>query len=69
MKKGDWVLIDGEISQITLVDYLDPHETGRWHLVNIPSLSFAALRSEKDMTPVAKPVSDILTAVKQHESE
>lgn len=62
MKKGDWVLTDGEIGQITLIDYFTDG-TGHWHLVAVPSLSFTSLRSERCMTLVEKPVADILIAV------
>jgi len=62
MKKGDWVLTDGEIGQITLIDYLNDG-TGRWHLVDVPSLSFAALRSESGMSRIDKPVADILRSL------
>ena len=68
MKVGDWVLTNGEIGQITLLDYINDG-TGRWHLVAVPNLPYASLRSEKGMTPVAKPVADILTAVNTNERE
>ena len=68
MKKSDWVLTNGEIGQITMIDYIND-ETGRWHLVEVSSLPFASLRSESGMSRIEKPVSDILTAVKLHESE
>ena len=68
MKKGDWVLTDGEIGQITLIDYIN-NGAARMHLVDVPSLPYASLRSEKGMTLVEKPVADILTAVNTNERE
>jgi hypothetical protein len=66
MKKGNWVLTDGEIGQITLLDYIN-NGTSRCHLVDVPSLSYASLRSEKGMTLIDKSVADILNAVKTNE--
>jgi|GEM_PF-6288518 len=66
MNKGDWVLTNGEIGQITMIDYINDG-TGRWHLVEVSSLPFASLRSESGMSRIKKPVADILTAVKQGE--
>lgn len=63
MKVGDWVLTDGEIGQITLLDYFKTR-TSRWHLVDVPSLGFASLRSESGMSRIEPAVSDILNAVK-----
>ena len=66
--KGDWVMTNGEVGQVQLLDYINDG-TGRWHLVDVPSLSFASLRSERGMVKVDPAFSNLLTAVNNKESE
>jgi len=60
--KGDWVITNDEIGQVELLDYMNDG-TGRWHLVRVPSLSFASLRSERGMVKVDPVFSKLLTFV------
>lgn len=62
--KGDWVLTDGEIGQVQLLNYVEG-----FHLVNVPSLSFASMRSIRGMVKVDPAFSNLLTAVNNKESE
>lgn len=66
LKKGDWVLTEGEVGQITLLDYLNDG-TGRWHLVKVQSLGFASLRSERGMVKVDPAFHNLLTDVHKEE--
>lgn len=64
--KGDWVITNDEIGQVELLDYMNDG-TGRWHLVRVPSLSFASLRSERGMVKVDPVFSKLLTVVNKEE--
>jgi hypothetical protein len=63
--KGDWVITDGEIGQVQMLNF----NKGGWHLVNVPSLSFASLRYEGHMVKIDPAFSNLLTAVNNKESE
>lgn len=63
LKVGDWVLSDGEVGQITLLDFFSDGTIDRWHLVRVQSQSFAALRREKGMVKVDPAFHNLLTDV------
>jgi len=54
--KGDWVITDGEVGQVTMLNY-----NKGYHLVRVPSLPFASLRSEKGMTLLPEGLNPILS--------
>ncbi len=63
MKKGDWVIhVDGRVGQVTITNF-----NARCHLVDYQDNTFARLTHNQYLKPVAPPVADILTAVKQGE--
>jgi len=66
MKKGDWVIHkgSGKLGRITVTNF-----NHGYHLVDYQDNTFARLTFNQYLKPVAKPVSDILTAVNTQESE
>jgi hypothetical protein len=61
--KGDWVIVDGEVGQVQLLNF-----NSGYHLVKVPSLSFASLRHEGSMVKVDPVFIKLLTDVNK-ESE
>jgi hypothetical protein len=66
--KGDWVLTNGEVGQVELLDYTNDG-TGRWHLVRVPSLSFASLRSERTRVKIDPAFHKLLSDVNKESSD
>jgi hypothetical protein len=66
--KGDWVLTDGEVGQVQLANYIERGMEKGYHLVRVPSLPFASLRSEKGMVKIDPVFIKLLTDVNK-ESE
>jgi hypothetical protein len=61
----DWVVAeDGRIGYITLYNFMQDYS-----LVQFNDMPMASMQRKKTLTPFDSAVSDILTAVQQHESE